>query len=157
MPSLSKGFISQQQWWVFQRPAPLSYHPRSLKKASDCSCHPASSGRQRRVTTSPQLLRFVAPAPPLSAPRSILAGRKLPQSFPSQEISCGEALSKQRKSSLVQKKSAEAHSCKKRTPNAEAAWARALATDLNLKHHFSGLFYGAFSSKTKDWIQMEGI
>lgn len=45
----------------------------------------------------------------LSAPSSILSDRKFPQSFPSQEISCGEALSKQTKSSLVQKKSA--HTC----------------------------------------------
>lgn len=59
----------------------------------------------------------------LSAPSSILSDRKFPQSFPSQEISCGEALSKQTKSSLVQKKSA--HTCckekkdkkKKKRPN----------------------------------------
>lgn len=51
----------------------------------------------------------------LICPCSLSSDRKLPLSFPSQEISCGEALRKQTKSSLVQKEREHAHSCEENT------------------------------------------
>jgi len=104
----SGGFFSERL------PCPIApHHSRQWPTLPAARPPPAgSAGRRRRRHLSCCGLR--ARAAPLSAPRSISSGRKLPQSFPSQEISGGEALSKQTKSSLVQQQSAGAYSCKKK-------------------------------------------
>lgn len=109
--SVKASAASPQQLWVFQWAVPLSYQPRSLKTVVGSSC----PSLPLQVTALPQPLRSAASSASLICPCSLSSDRKLPLSFPSQEISCGEALKKQTKSSLVQKKREHAHSCEENT------------------------------------------